>query len=158
MKLGLAWWNVVAAALVGVGGLAMTQFAQTQEPRKDATSKPQNKTDDTTAPKDKDLSLRKFMRAKLDASGQILEGLAVEDFDLIRQGASTLEEMSIAEKWRVSKDPLYREHSVDFQKVARRLTKNAKEEKLEASALTWLEATMQCIECHKWSRANLIAR
>ena len=38
-----------------------------------------------------------------------------------------------------------------------RLSKNAKDGKLEGSALSWLEATMQCIECHKWTRANLIA-
>jgi hypothetical protein len=65
--------------------------------------------------------------------------------------------MSAAEKWRVTNDAIYREHSNDFQKIARRLAKNARAGKLEASALTWLEATMQCIECHKWTRANLIA-
>lgn len=64
--------------------------------------------------------------------------------------------MSAAEKWRVTNDPLDREHCVDFQRLAQRLVKNGKDGKLEASALTWIEMTMQCIECHKWSRANLV--
>ena len=158
MKLGQTGWNVVAVGLIGVGGLVMTQFAQTQEPREGSSAKQPGQAEPKAPQKNpKDLSLRKFMRTKLDASTKILEGLATEDFDLIREGAATLEEMSAAEKWRVSKDPFYREQSVDFQKVARRLTKNATDEKLEAAALTWLEATMNCIECHKWARANLIA-
>ena len=93
---------------------------------------------------------------KLEASQKILVGLALEDFELIQEGAVKLEEMSAAEKWRVSNDPFFREHSNDFQNITRRLSKNAKDGKLEGSALAWLEATMQCIECHKWTRANLI--
>ena len=58
----------------------------------------------------------------------------------------------------MSNDPFFREHSADFQKIAKRLSKNAKEGKLEGAALSWMEVTMQCIECHKWTRANLIAR
>lgn len=155
-------WNVLAMGLIGAGGLTMTQFAATQDT-------PPKKTEDAqqAKPKSEKQGIQKaiparkgvsiFMRMKLDASQKILEGLAMDDFELIQEGAAKLEEMSAAEKWRVTNDPFYREHSADFQKTARRLSKNAKEGKLEASALTWLEATMQCIECHKWTRANLIA-
>lgn len=148
-------WSALAVALIGVGGLTMTQFAATQEtqPEKKADSK-QKKDDEKASPARQGVS--KFMRMKLEASQKVLAGLALEDFELIQEGAAKLEEMSAAEKWRVSKDPLYREHSVDFQRVAQRLVKNAKDGKLDASALTWIELTMQCIECHKWSRANLI--
>lgn len=152
----------MAVALIGASGLTMTQFAATQEapPKKktDATPKKETqaeKKEDEKTPQRKGISI--FMRMKLDASEKILEGLAMEDFELIQEGAAKLEDMSAAEKWRVTNDPFFREHSNDFQKVAKRLSKNAKEGKLEASALTWLEATMQCIECHKWTRANLIA-
>ena len=155
-------WNVIAVALIGVSGLTMTQFAATQEapPKKktDATPKKDTqaeKKEEEKTPQRKGISI--FMRMKLDASEKILEGLAMEDFELIQEGAAKLEDMSAAEKWRVTNDPFFREHSNDFQKIAKRLSKNAKEGKLEASALTWLEATMQCIECHKWTRANLIA-
>ena len=162
MKTSRWGWNVMAVALIGASGLTMTQFAATQEapPKKktDATPKKETqaeKKEDEKTPQRKGISI--FMRMKLDASEKILEGLAMEDFELIQEGAAKLEDMSAAEKWRVTNDPFFREHSNDFQKVAKRLSKNAKEGKLEASALTWLEATMQCIECHKWTRANLVA-
>ncbi len=163
MKLSGRGWSVLAVALIGAGGLTMTQFAATQEtqtakkvePAPKGVSKSTKKDDAKATPAQQALS--KFMRRKLDASQKILEGLALEDFELIQEGAATLEDMSTAEKWRVSNDPFFRKHSKDFQKITKRLATNAKEENLEGSALTWLEATMQCIECHKWTRANLIA-
>lgn len=162
MKASRWSWSVLAVALVGAGGLTMTQFAATQETQptkkaepaqKDSAKTPQ-KDDEKATPARKGLST--FMRMKLEASQKVLAGLALEDFELIQEGAEKLDEMSAAEKWRVTKDPLYREHSVDFQRLAQRLVKNGKDGKLEASALTWIEMTMQCIECHKWSRANLV--
>ena len=162
MKASRWSWSVLSVALVGAGGLTMTQFAATQETQppkkaesvqKDAVKTPQ-KPDDKSTPARKGISV--FMRMKLEASQKVLAGLALEDFELIQEGAEKLEEMSAAEKWRVTKDPLYREHSVDFQRLAQRLVKNGKDGKLEASALTWIEMTMKCIECHKWSRANLV--
>ncbi|TXT33636.1 MAG: hypothetical protein FD138_1836 [Planctomycetota bacterium] len=166
MKAARWSWNALAVALIGVSGLTMTQFAATQEsspkkPEAAQTAKPQaekkaDKKDGGQENRDrKGLSI--FMRMKLDASQKILAGLALEDFELIQEGATKLEDMSTAEKWRVSNDPFFREHSTDFQKITKRLSKNAKEGKLEAAALTWMEATMKCIECHKWTRANLIA-
>ena len=162
MKAARWGWSALAVALIGVGGLTMTQFAATQEtqPEKKVEPKPKAdakapKKDEKATPERKGLSI--FMRMKLEASQKILAGLALEDYELIQEGAATLEEMSTAEKWRVTNDPFFREHSADFQKIAKRLAKNAKEGKLEGSALTWMEVTMQCIECHKWTRANLIA-
>ena len=162
MKASRWGWSVLAIAMIGVGGLTMTQFAATQETQPAKKAEPAKKGDAKSAKKDAEQAtparqgLSKFMRMKLEASQKVLAGLALEDFELIQEGAEQLEEMSVAEKWRVSNDALFREHSVDFQKVARRLVKNGKDGKLDAAALTWLEMTMQCIECHKWSRANLI--
>lgn len=162
MKASRWGWSVLAVALIGAGGLTMTQFAATQETQPPKKTEPAQK-DSVKAPKKDDekasparKGISTFMRMKLEASQKVLAGLALEDFELIQEGATTLEEMSAAEKWRVTKDPLYREHSVDFQRIAQRLVKNGKDGKLDASALTWIEMTMKCIECHKWSRANLI--
>ncbi|MDA0835481.1 MAG: hypothetical protein O2955_11285 [Planctomycetota bacterium] len=104
---------------------------------------------------DKDLS--EFMREKLAASNQILEGLATEDFKLIQDGAVKLQDLSQAEKWRISNDVMYKQHSSEFTRVAAQLQKQAKEGNLEGSALSWLQATMSCIECHKFVRSTLIA-
>lgn len=163
MKLSGWVWNASAVAVLGIGGLTMTQFAATQDtdpaPPSAATQKsqtdPSGEQNDTKSPPTRQ-GLSKFMRMKLEASQKVLAGLALEDYELIQEGAAKLEQMSTAEKWRVSRDPLYREHSIEFQRSTQRLVKNAKDGKLEAAALSWLEATMQCIECHKWSRANLV--
>lgn len=104
---------------------------------------------------DKDLS--DFMREKLAASNSILEGLATEDFKLIQDGAAKLQDLSQAEKWRISNDVMYKQHSSEFTRVAAQLQKQAKEGNLEGSALSWLQATMSCIECHKFVRSTLIA-
>ncbi len=165
MKTARWGWSALAIALIGAGGLTMTtmtQFAATQETQPPKKAEPTQKEAAKAAQKDDAKphparqGVSKFMRMKLEASQNVLAGLALEDFELIQEGAAKLEEMSTAEKWRVSKDPLYRAHSDDFQRVAQRLVKNGKDGKLDASALTWIEMTMQCIECHKWARANLI--
>jgi hypothetical protein len=101
--------------------------------------------------------LREFMRRKLEASNQVLEGLVTEDFALVRGGANALQEISGSEKWRISNDALYRQYSADFQRMAERLEQAAKTEKLDAAALVWVESTMSCIECHKYARSILIA-
>lgn len=108
-------------------------------------------------PQERVPALRKFMRAKLDAASQVLEGLTTEDFKLISAGAKQLREMSAAEEWRVSNDAMYRQHSAEFQRIAGQLEKSAEAKDLNGAALTWIEATMSCIECHKHVRIILIA-
>jgi len=102
-------------------------------------------------------ALSDFMRQKLDASNQILEGLVTEDFELVGKGASELQELSTSEEWRISNDALYRQYSAEFLRIVQRLEKSAKDKKLEGSTLIWIEATMGCIECHKHARSILIA-
>jgi len=104
-----------------------------------------------------DKHLSHFMRLKLEASGQVLEGLAVEDFDLIKKGAKKLNEMSTAEQWRVTNDAMYRNFSGDFQRVTKDLVKSADDENLDRAALKWMAATMSCIECHRYVRGIMIA-
>ena len=102
--------------------------------------------------------LSKFMRQKLDASNEVLEGLATEDFALIEKGAASMKRLSSAEQWQVSNDALYRQHSNQFRRVMEKLEKTAKEKQLDAAALSWVEGTMSCLECHKWVRSNIIAQ
>lgn len=113
--------------------------------------------DKPAARRQKEPALTRFMRAKLDACSSILEGLTTEDFDLIEKGAKQLQAMSAAEEWRVSNDAIYRQHSGEFRRIAEQLEAKAKEKQLDGAALAWMEATMNCIECHRWARAQMIA-
>ena len=101
--------------------------------------------------------LSKFMRAKLAASGEVLEGLCTHDYDLIAKGAKRLHTMSRAEKWRVSNDAMYRQHSVEFRSGVDRLLEAARKKQLDAAALAWTKTTLNCIECHRWVKAMLIS-
>jgi hypothetical protein len=101
-----------------------------------------------------DLDQKKFMRKKLEASSQILEGLATEDDSLITQGARVLAEMSSADQWKVINDATYGQYSGEFQRVAMNLRDAAETNNFDLAALKWIDATMKCIECHKFVRSS----
>jgi hypothetical protein len=97
------------------------------------------------------------MRQKLQASSQILEGLALEDMELVKTGAKQLNELSSEEKWRISKDPLYGQYSDEFQRNTGEMIKAAENHNLDQAALKWMAATMNCIDCHRFARNILLA-
>ncbi|WP_397568772.1 hypothetical protein [Schlesneria sp. T3-172] len=96
-----------------------------------------------------DVSLSAFMRKKLDASSEILEGLTVEDSEMIQRGAKSLLEMSKAERWKFLIDSKFRAHSVEFNGAVRKLLEAAEKNNFDNAALQWFDATKSCIECHR---------
>ncbi len=102
--------------------------------------------------------LRTFMRKKLDACNQVLEGLVTEDGPMIVAGAKALNELSSAEKWRVSNDLVYRQFSEEFTRTTKKLQTAAENEKFDDVALKWIDATMSCVDCHKWVRGMRVAK
>ena len=144
--------NLPLSIMLGLFTIVMTWFivgansVNSQEP-------PRKK---LPAPK-LDLDQSKFMRKKLEASSQILEGLATENSALITQGARVLAEMSDAEHWKVQNDVMYRQFSAEFQRTATGLRDAAETNNFDAAALKWIDTTMKCIECHKFVRGARIA-
>ena len=65
------------------------------------------------------------MRDKLAAAAKVLEGLAIEDKELVHEGTQVLTELSKAEVWQVLKDSEYREHTQAFRSAIRRLDEAA---------------------------------
>ena len=101
--------------------------------------------------------LKGFMRLKLQASNHILEGLVTDDMKKVTTGALMLQEMSVAEKWRVSNDMLYRQHSREFRDSVNVLQEKADKNSLDGVTLAWMDVTHNCIQCHQWVRNELIA-
>jgi len=128
---------------LGIAGFVLHD-AQADDAAKPKVEKPVNQ------------ELRAFMRTKLKASNQILEGLALEDTGLIEEGAKTLAEMSSVEKWKVSQDAMYRQFSTEFNRNASKLLEAAKERNIDRAALRWMDTTMSCIECHRFVRNDLV--
>jgi len=105
----------------------------------------------------RDLDQSVFMRKKLEASSQILEGLTSEDAQLIIRGAKILVEMSAAEKWQVQNNVMYRQSSGEFQRSAKSLLEAAEKGNFDGAALKWTDTMLKCLECHKFVRGTRLA-
>ena len=99
-----------------------------------------------------DVSLSAFMRKKLESSSLILEGLTVEDSELIVRGAKELLALSKVEKWQVFVDSEYREYSDDFRTNVKKLEEAGKTGNFDNAALQWFDVMKGCIECHQHVR------
>ena len=93
-----------------------------------------------------------FMRAKLGHSQTVLEGLAVEDYDLIGKGAQELSLASEDASWQVLQTEDYARQSAEFRRSCDALRAAAKQRNLDGAALAWMEVTMKCVQCHKYVR------
>jgi hypothetical protein len=96
--------------------------------------------------------VRDFMRAKLDHSQKLLEGLTLEDYDLIAKNAQAISLLSQEANWQVLQTPDYLRHSQDFRRTADAITEAARKKNLDGAALGYVELTMRCINCHKYVR------
>lgn len=147
-----ALWFTAAAILASLTWFVVTS-SNAQENAERAP-----KTEAPGKPGAKKLAMKAFMRKKLAASQEIIEGLALEDFDLIEKGTRQLKAMSAAAEFMVVNDPLYKEHSDDFRRVVIKMEKAAKEKRIDGATLGFMDMTMNCVECHKYVRTILIAQ
>ncbi|MFM7108988.1 MAG: hypothetical protein ACKOZU_10420 [Planctomycetaceae bacterium] len=93
-----------------------------------------------------------FMRAKLAHSATVLEGLSLEDYDLIGKGAQQLELVSQDASWQVLQTEDYARHSEAFRRACDGLRRAAREKNLDAAVLCWMDVTMKCVQCHRYVR------
>lgn len=93
-----------------------------------------------------------FMRAKLDHAGDVLEGLSLEDFDLIAKGAQELALASQASSWQVLQTADYARHSAEFRRACDSLGAAAKAQNLDGALVAWMEVTLKCVQCHRYVR------
>src|SRR4051794_14528854 len=105
----------------------------------------------------KSRATREFMRDKLENSQKILEGLALEDFDLISAKAKKLSAMSQEVSWHVFDNPDYAQQSAEFRKAVEGLGKAAERKNIDAATLAYMKVTMSCVDCHKLVRGKLMA-
>ena len=96
--------------------------------------------------------VKEFMRVKLGYAQKVLEGLTLEDFDLIAKSSQEMNLLSKATNWQVLQTPEYLRQSQDFQHATEALTEAAKKKNLDGAALAYVEVTMKCINCHKYVR------
>lgn len=102
-------------------------------------------------------AVKVFMRVKLDASEEILEGLVTRNFDAIESGADQLHVLSQRAAWNALTTAEYVQYSAEFQRHARRMGDAARGEDLDAAALAYVQMTLTCVNCHKHVRGVKVA-
>jgi hypothetical protein len=96
--------------------------------------------------------LSAFMKVKLRHAERVLEGLATEDYELIAKNSQAMSLLCVDEMWAVLQTPEYRERSLEFRRSVDAITEAARQKNLEAAALSYVDATMKCVSCHKYVR------
>jgi hypothetical protein len=97
---------------------------------------------------------RNFMRAKLQHSQKIIEGLATEDFDLVAKHAQAMSLLSLESQWNVLRTERYVEESAEFRHSIERLIEASKAKKIDSTALGYVDVTLKCIHCHTYVRSQ----
>jgi len=120
--------SIIAIAVVILLGAAVTGFSQ----------KPGKISD--------------FMQLKLTHAQTLLEGLALEDYEMIAKSAQSLSIQSMEATWKVFETPEYLQHSGEFRQAADAVAEAARKKNLDGAALAYVGLTLKCVNCHKHVR------
>lgn len=102
--------------------------------------------------------VKTFMHAKLAHSQDILEGLAIENYDQIAKSAQSLTLLSEEAGWNVLQTAEYTRQSDLFRRNTKALTDAARKRNLDGATLAFVQVTLNCVECHKHVRSVQHAR
>ena len=94
----------------------------------------------------------KFMRAKVEHSKQIVEGLAMENFEAIAQQSQELMLLMNESMWNAFQTPEYVAMSGEFKTAAEHLRDAAHDKNIDGATLAYFEVTLTCVRCHKYVR------
>lgn len=111
----------------------------------------------TAAQSRRNRAAKEFMRDKLELSQQALEGLALEDYDLLIAKGTKLSAMTKEADWKLFENPDYDQQSRLFRRQVDSMVKAAKDKNLDAATLAYVRMTMSCVDCHKLVRGKLVA-
>lgn len=94
-----------------------------------------------------------FMRRKLATVHKVVEGLATDDFDLIKEGADEMLAIRESAHWDASSDPFYVFYTRDFEKAVKHLKQAADDQSVEAATFAYVHMTYSCTACHQRVRS-----
>ncbi len=107
---------------------------------------------------DKPTKVTELMHEKLKYAQNVLEGIALNDFDKIADNADELMNVSKQAEWVVVKTPQYEMFSNQFRRSVESMAKNAKAKNLDGATLDYMDLTMTCVKCHKYVREERMTR
>ncbi len=109
-------------------------------------AEPKNKTQQHNTPV--------FMRAKLASSKRVLEGLVLDDFDMVEKAAHEMKTLSEHTHWPQSKDKVYEHFTNEFRQQCDKLARLAKKEDRDGTHYTFLGISTTCVDCHAYVRGR----
>ena len=95
-----------------------------------------------------------LMRKKLTHAQSIIEGLALENYDMIQEQGKALKVISTLDAWMKFDTPAYKQLSSDFRAAVDKMNDAAAKKNLDGATLGFMQATMSCVECHKLIRSG----
>ena len=113
--------------------------------------------DEIAAPADKS-SMEKFMVRKLAACQRALEGVAREDFELIRKSTAEMIDLSRHEAWERMASSRFVQDTTDFVSAAEFLDRMAASNDAEGVSLGFVRLTLACANCHTHVRSSRVAK
>lgn len=103
-------------------------------------------------------SLPPLMQRKLERSKEILEGLALEDYEKISSNAQALHLLSLESGWNIIQTEEYATQSRDFRRTSKLIAEAAREKDLGRATLGYVALTVRCVECHNYMREHEATR
>lgn len=95
------------------------------------------------------------MEKKVDSARMIVSGLAREDFDLIREGATSWKRLSENAAWHKNRTLVYLNYSREFERACDRLIDAADQKSTERATFAYIQATVSCVACHEHVRNSV---
>ena len=93
-----------------------------------------------------------FMRTKLIYSQGILEGLALERFDMVSKNALKLRGMAQSNMWFSSRQPDYMVKTTNYYRCVDALYLSAVDRNLDAATEAYVNVARSCVDCHRLVR------
>lgn len=95
---------------------------------------------------------KEVMRFKLHYAQGVLEGITMENFDLIATNALKLKNLSQQANWQIRQTPEYQRLTMQYAQNADALGKAAKDKNVDAATVAYFQMTVSCTTCHKYLR------
>lgn len=100
------------------------------------------------------VAMQTFMRQKLVYSQGVLEGIALEKFELVSRNALLMRKMSQTNSWASMNNVEYMSHMTNYQKNLDAVWKAATDQNLQAATEAYTKVVANCVDCHRVVRVE----
>jgi len=93
---------------------------------------------------------KEFMRQKLSYSQNIIEGLALENYELIITNGIKMFNMSQSTHWQVRSSSEYKKYSAAYSDRVAAMIDAAREKRIDAARDAYCKSLQGCYDCHRY--------